>query len=169
MAAAGSSQPAFRHLRTAHSWTEANQVHVLWPSAQKTCHIVFGEPDGLLDINAVVLPLDENFETRLDAARRLWRALNDRPLGTRYGALPQQTKLRHILNLRAFDGRRARASYRQLAGELLSRQSIAPRDWRDHHLRHKVRAMLRRADRLIAGGYRELLLYPQSRSRRTDS
>ncbi|MBZ9803401.1 DUF2285 domain-containing protein [Mesorhizobium sp. ES1-6] len=119
----------------------------------------------MLDFNAVVLPLDGNFETRLDAARRFWRELNGRPLGTLYGSLPQQTKLRHVLNLRAFDGRLAQAPYRRLAAELLSREPIAPRDWRDHHLRHKVRAILRRADRLVAGGYRDLLIYPQSRRR----
>ncbi|WP_442921070.1 DUF2285 domain-containing protein [Mesorhizobium sp. Cs1321R2N1] len=167
---AGSSQPAVQptQLRTAHSWTEDKQVHVLWPFASATHHIVSSEPDGLLDINAIVLPLDANFETRLDAARRFWRALNGRPHGTLYGSLPQQTKLRHILNLRTFDGRRARAPYRRLAEELLSREPIAPRDWRDHHLRHKVRAILRRADLLVAGGYRDLLLYPQSRSRKSD-
>ncbi|MEI9420814.1 DUF2285 domain-containing protein [Mesorhizobium sp. Cs1299R1N1] len=109
------------------------------------------------------MPLDDNFETRLDAARRLRRALKGHRLGARYGSLPQQTKLRHILNLRAFDGRHARAPYRRLAEKLLCHEPIAARDWRDHHLRHKVRAILRRADRLVAGGYRDLLLYPQSR------
>lgn len=141
---------------------------ILWPQAPEACHIVSGEPDGLLDINAIVLPLDANFETRLDAARRFWRAANGRPLGTLYGSLPQQTRLRHILNLRVFDGRSTRVPYRRLAEELLSREPIAPRDWRDHHLRHKLRAILRRADRLVAGGYRDLLLYPQSRSRKSD-
>ncbi|MBZ9699271.1 MULTISPECIES: DUF2285 domain-containing protein [unclassified Mesorhizobium] len=167
-AGAGSSQPAIRpaKLSSAHNRTEAEQVHVLWPSASATHHIVSGDPDGLLDINAIVLPLDEYFETRLDAARTFWRALTGRPPGARYGSLPQQTRLRHILNLRAFDGRSAGAPYRRLAEELLSRERFAPRDWRDHHLRHKVRAILRRTDRLIAGGYRDLLLYPQSRSRK---
>ncbi|WP_051505820.1 DUF2285 domain-containing protein [Mesorhizobium sp. WSM2561] len=166
---AGASQPVLRQLGTAQSWTEAERVHVLWPPAPETHHIISNEPGDLLDINAVVLPLDENFETRLDAARRLWRALNGRRLGTRYGSLPQQTRLRHILNLRTFDGRHQRAPYRRLAEELLSCEPIAARDWRDHHLRHKVRAILRRADRLVAGGYRDLLLYPQSRHRSSES
>ncbi|MGX5843681.1 DUF2285 domain-containing protein [Mesorhizobium sp. ArgA1] len=169
MRGTGSSQPALQptQLRTAHSWTEDEQVHVLWPSASTTHHIVSSESDGLLDINAIILPLDDNFEIRLDAARRFWRAANGRPPGARYGALPQQTRLRHILNLRAHDGRGAQAPYRRLAEELLSREPIAPRDWRDHHLRHKVRAILRRADSLVAGGYRDLLLYPESRSRKS--
>ncbi|MEI9402027.1 DUF2285 domain-containing protein [Mesorhizobium argentiipisi] len=132
-----------------------------------THHIVSGEPDGLRGINAIVLPLDANFEIRLDAARGFWRALNGRQADVRHGSLPLQSKLRHILNLRAVDGRRARVPYRQLAEELLAREPIAPRDWRDHHLRHKIRAILRRADRLIAGGYRGLIVYPQSRRRNT--
>lgn len=170
-AVAGFSPPAVRltHLGGAHNWTENEQVHFLWPSASATHHVVSGQSEALLDINAIVLPLDENFETRLDAARRFWRELNGRLPGTPYGSLPQQTKLRHILNLRALDGRRAGARYRRLAEELLSREPIAPRDWRDHHLRHKVRAILRRADRLVAGGYRDLLLYPRSRSRKSES
>ncbi|WP_188393971.1 DUF2285 domain-containing protein [Mesorhizobium sp. SARCC-RB16n] len=133
-----------------------------------THHIVSSEPDGLRGINAIILPLDANFEIRLDAARGFWRALNGRPAGVRHGSLPQQSKLRHILNLRAVDGRRAGAPYRRLAEELLAREPIAPRDWRDHHLRHKIRAILRRADRLIAGGYRGLIAYPQGRRRKTE-
>ena len=120
------------------------------------------------EFNAIVLPLDVAFETRLAVARQFWRALNGRPPGPAYGVLPQQTKMRHILNLRAHDGRRTDATYREIAEVLLSRESIAPRDWRDHHLRHKVRAILRRADRLVDGGYRDLLFYPHSRSRKSD-
>lgn len=131
-------------------------------------HILSGDAGGLPDINALVLPLDDNFEIRLDAARQFWRVLKGRPPGFRYGSLPQQTRLRHIINLRAFDGKSAGAPYRRLAEELLSREPIPPRDWRDHHLRHKVRAILRRTNRLVAGGYRDLLLYPQSRSRKSD-
>ncbi|WP_167514559.1 DUF2285 domain-containing protein [Mesorhizobium intechi] len=141
----------------------------MWPSTSGKHHILIDTSDYADSIDAVVLLLDENFETRLDAARRFWRALNGRPPGVHYGSLPQQTKLRHILNLRAHDARRAKAAYRQIAEELLSCEHIAARDWRDHHLRHKVRAILRRANRLVAGGYRDLLIYPQSRSRKSDS
>ncbi|MGX5805279.1 DUF2285 domain-containing protein [Bradyrhizobium sp. Arg314] len=144
---------------------EGDQVHTIWRPAREAHHVVSSKFDSPLGIDAIILPLDENIETRLDAARRCCRALNGRPPGQGYGSLPQQTKLRHILNLRAYDGRCARASYHRIAEALLSREPIAPRDWRDHHLRHKVRAILRRADRLVAGGYRDLLLYPQSRGR----
>lgn len=146
-------------------WQQAKELPVLWP-ASESAHRLIAETDGAsAGINAIVLPLDGAFETRLDAARRFWRALSGRSLGPPFGALPQQTKIRHILNLRAHDGRRAGATYRQIAEVLLSREPIAPRDWRDHHLRHKARAIMRRADRLVAGGYRDLLFYPHSRGR----
>jgi hypothetical protein len=81
--------------------------------------------------------------------------------GPTYGALPRQSKVRHILNLRALDGLRTGATQRRIAETLLTNEPIASRDWRDHPLRHKVGAILRRADRLVAGHYRDLLHYPQ--------
>lgn len=147
---------------------KTDELHVLWPASTGANNLVTDIRSGATEFNAIVLPLDAAFETRLDAARRFWRALDCRPSGPVYGALPKQTKTRHTLNLRAHDARRAGATYREIAEVLLSRESIAPRDWRDHHLRHKVRAILRRADRLVDGGYRDLLFYPHSRSRKSD-
>ncbi|MBZ9801190.1 DUF2285 domain-containing protein [Mesorhizobium sp. ES1-6] len=147
---------------------ETDEHHILWPASTGIDNLVADMGSGATKFNAIVLPLDAAFETRLDAARRFWRALNGRPPGPAYGALPQQARTRHTLNLRAHDARRAGATYREIAEVLLSREPIAPRDWRDHHLRHKVRAILRRADRLVAGGYRDLLFYPHSRSRKSD-
>ncbi|MER8855756.1 DUF2285 domain-containing protein [Mesorhizobium australicum] len=147
---------------------KADELQILWPASTGTNNLVTDIHSGLTEFNAIVLPLDAAFETRLDAARRFWRTLTGRPPSPAFGALPQQTKMRHILNLRARDGRRMEVTYREIAEVLLSREPIAPRDWRDHHLRHKVRAILRRADRLISCGYRDLLFYPHSRSRKSD-
>jgi hypothetical protein len=157
--------PEFGNL---HTWQQAKEFLVLWLASVSTHRLIAETGEASPSINAIVLPLDGAFETRLDAARRFWRALNDRSLGSPFGALPQQTKVRHILNLRAHDGRRTGATYRQMAEVLLSREPIAPPDWRDHHLRHKIRAILGRADRLVAGGYRDLLFYPHSRGRTSD-
>lgn len=147
---------------------KADDLHILWPAPTGTNTLVTDIRSGATEFNAIVLPLDTAFETRLDAARQFWRALERRPSAATYGALPKQTRTRHTLNLRAHDARRAEATYREIAEVLLSRESIAPRVWRDHHLRHKVRAILRRADRLVDGGYRDLLFYPHSRSRKSD-
>lgn len=149
-------------------WKLGEEFQVLWPATAPPHWLVADRHDGSFGINAIILPLDDAFETRLDAARQFWRALDGRPSGPAYGALPKQTKARHTLNLRAHDARRAGATYREIAQVLLSREPIASRDWRDHHLRHKVRAILRRADSVVAGGYRDLLFYPHSRSRKSD-
>ncbi|RUZ98956.1 DUF2285 domain-containing protein [Mesorhizobium sp. M7A.F.Ca.US.001.02.1.1] len=156
-----------RERSNASVWEQGEDLEALWSASTATHRLIAERRDGSLGIDAIVLPLDDAFETRLDAARRFWRALNGRPSCPVYGVLPQQTKIRHILNLRAHDARRAAASYRMIAEVLLSRDPILPRDWRDHHLRHKVRAILRRADRLVAGGYRDLLFYPHSRSQKS--
>ncbi|WP_253075288.1 DUF2285 domain-containing protein [Bradyrhizobium sp. CW7] len=50
------------------------------------------------------LPLDANFELRVQAARRLWLALEHRPLGTPPLALPALKQRQQILALRALDG-----------------------------------------------------------------
>jgi hypothetical protein len=155
-------------LSSATIWKQGDGFQLLWPASARTHQLVAEGCDSSSGINAIVLPLDPALETRLDAARQFWRALTGRPLAPAYGALPYQAKIRHILNLRAHDGRRAGATYRQLAEALLSKEPIAPRDWRDHHLRHKVRAILRRTDRMVAGGYRDLLFYPHSRGRKSD-
>jgi type VI secretion system activator RovC-like protein len=155
-------------LSNASVWKQGEEVQALWSASASAHRLVVNARNGTPNVDAIVLPLDDAFEIRLDAARQFWRALNGRAPGPVYGTLPQQTKIRHILNLRAYDARRAGATYRRIAEVLLSSEPIAPRDWRDHHLRHKVRAILRRADRLIAGGYRDLLFYPHSRARRPD-
>jgi hypothetical protein len=139
---------------------DGGHEHTRWSSAAGTHHLIIDRQDDAPQIDAIVLPLDDAFEIRVDAARRFWRALNGRPVGQVYGALPRQSKLRHILNLRAHDGRRSGATQRGIAETLLTNESIASRDWRDHPSRHKVGAILRRANRLVASGYRDLLFYP---------
>lgn len=117
--------------------------------------------------NAVVLPLDEAFETRLHAAARFWRQLNGRPPGPDYGAFPPRSRQLSILTLRIFDARKAGASYREIANALLSSAPIEPRDWRDHPLKHRIREYLLKADHMIyRGGYHDLLFYPHRRGKR---
>lgn len=139
--------------------TDTGRAHSRWLS-DGAHDLVVNDDDAEAGINAIALPLDDAFELRLDAARRFWRAMKGRHPAPAYGTLPRQTKARHVLNLRAHDGRRAGATQRQIAEALFRDAPIASRDWRDHPHRHKVRAILRRAGRLVAGGYRDLLFYP---------
>jgi hypothetical protein len=148
-------------LDSVHHEADGGREYVRWRSPADTHRLIIDRGDDAPEIDAIVLPLDDAFENRLDAARRFWRTLNGRPHGPAYGALPRQSKMRHILNLRAHDGRRVGATQRRIVETLLTNKPIASRDWRDHPLRHKVGAILRRADRFIANGYRDLLHYPR--------
>jgi len=69
---------------------------------------------------------------------------------------PQGRRLRQIL--RALDGRRAGASYRDIAIVLFGAQRVG-RDWnRDgDHLKNHVRRLVKRGEALVDGGYKRLL------------
>lgn len=141
-----------------HRVDDDTQAYARRPSSGAHHLVIDSAGDPL--INAIVLPLDDAFELRIDAARGFWRDLKGRRPAPAYGALPGQAKARHVLNLRAYDGRRSGAAQRRIAETLFAPEPIASRDWRDHPQRHKVRSILHRADRLVAGGYRDLLFYP---------
>ena len=65
---------------------------------------------------------------------------------------------RWVVALRALDGRRAGASYREIATALFGEARVAS-DWTSSsdYLRTRVQRLVRRADGLARGGYRQLL------------
>lgn len=120
--------------------------------------------DGIAD--AAVLPFDEHFPTRVAAALRVWRALTGRRLGPDPQALTSQRRTRLVLALRALDGRRAHASYRQLAEGLFGPLRLSgDADWNSHDLRDRTIRLARLGLELSRGGYRRLLLHPEPRLR----
>lgn len=115
-------------------------------------------PDGRATY-VVILPLDKLLELRAGAVLRLWRALVGRVEGRWAHDFPQQTRGRHILMLRAFDGRVAGASYRKLAEVLLGFQGRKT-DWENDPRKNQVRRLVADGRYYVHGGYRELLRYP---------
>lgn len=107
----------------------------------------------------VILPLDNLLELRTEAVLRLWRALAGRSEGRRAHDFPQQTRDRHILMLRAFDGRADGASYRKLAEVLLGFQGRKA-DWDNDPRKNQVRRLVADGRYYVRGGYRNLLCYP---------
>jgi len=107
----------------------------------------------------VVLPLDKWLELRAEAVLRLWRALVGRSEGRWAHDLPQQTRDRHILMLRAFDDRAAGASYRKLADVLLGFRGRKA-DWENDPRKNQVRRLVADGRYYVRGGYRDLLRYP---------
>ena len=96
------------------------------------------EPPVIAEIYAVELPLDGDFEFRAHAARRLWRALNDRPPGPPLHALSAQRRRRLALALRALDARMDGSTYREIAEVLFGAKRIPERAWKTHDLRDRT-------------------------------
>jgi hypothetical protein len=120
--------------------------------------------DGAAD--AALLPFDEHFPIRAAAALRVWRALVGRKPGPDPQALTAQRRNRLILALRALDGRRAHASYRQLAEVLFGPLRLrGDADWNSHDVRDRTIRLARLGFELAQGGYRRLLLHPNRRLR----
>ncbi|MBS1101719.1 DUF2285 domain-containing protein [Gluconobacter sp. Dm-62] len=131
-------------------WRPGSSAHQFWlpthpPDGRATC--------------VVILPFDKLLELRAEAVLRLWRALVGRPEGKWAHDFPQQTRDRHILMLRAFDGREAGASYRKLAEILLAFRG-GKANWDSDPRKNQVRRLVADGRYYVRGGYRNLLRYP---------
>jgi hypothetical protein len=113
--------------------------------------------------SAVLLPLDQFFESRATAAIRLWRGLAGRNPGPNPAALPKARLDRLILALRALDGRLDDATYRQIASVLFGDAGASDRGWKSHDLRDRTIRLVRFGLGMMRSGYRRLLLYPYRR------
>ena len=113
---------------------------------------------------AVELPFDRDFDFRADAGRRLWRALNGRPLGAPLHVLSAQRRRRLTLALRALDARMDGSTYREIAEVLFGAGRISERGWRTHDLRNRTIRLVQSGFALMRGGYRALLR-PKSRKK----
>jgi hypothetical protein len=113
-------------------------------------------PVAVLDY-AAELPLDNDFEIRAHAARRLWRVLSGRPAGPGFHELSPQRRQRLALALRALDGRIEGNSYRAIAEGLFGATRMPERAWKTHDLRNRTIRLVQTGSDLMRGGYRALL------------
>ncbi|GFE97870.1 DUF2285 domain-containing protein [Gluconobacter sp. Gdi] len=134
--------------------------HGFWRSGASAHQVWLPTPpaDGRATY-VIILPLDKLLELRAEAVLRLWRALVGRSEGRWAHDFPQQTRDRHILMLRAFDGRTAGASYRKLAEVLLGFEGRKA-DWENNPRKNQVRRLVADGQYYVRGGYRDLLRYP---------
>jgi hypothetical protein len=116
-----------------------------------------------LDPPAVLIPLDQLFDIRAAAAIALWRILVDRAAGADPSALTTSRRRRLILGLRALDGKRAGAGYREIATVLFGADTMPKRGWKTHDLRGRTIRLVRFGTEMMEGGYRQLLLHPYRR------
>jgi hypothetical protein len=126
-------------------------------SASLTAHqvLVLGVTSPSVPV-AIVVPLDRLFEDRVDAARRLWRALSRGATATP-PAFSAQRQRRLKLVLRALDADLAGVGYRDIALVLFGER--VPRDaaWRTHALRSFTIRLVQDGRALMRGGYLRLL------------
>lgn len=112
--------------------------------------------------SAVVIPLDADFNTRADAALRLWRIATGRPRVRPPDRLTRHRRHRLALTLRALDARLANQSYRVVAKYLFGRARVpAGPAWKTHELRDRTIRLARAGMELMQGGYLDLLRYPR--------
>lgn len=88
--------------------------------------------------------------------------------GEPFNVLPDLTRERHVLKLRALDARLAGESYRTIAEVLFGYRPRSKRDWEIDPLKNKVRRLVADARQLMLGGYRALLHYPVKPKRHRD-
>ena len=107
---------------------------------------------------AAVIPLDENFAARANAALRLWRSITRQQPGNSRDSQSAQRRQRLALALRALDGHLASASYRVIAQVLFGAARVpAGSNWKTHDLRDRTIRLVRTGTKLMQGGYLDLL------------
>ena len=139
------------------------------PDAEFRLELGNGQAVQILDcatgggvIAVAVIPLGLDGFDRIEAVQRLLAALHGRaiPPDTR---LTRQQRARLRRMLRAFDGQRAGATQQEIARVILKTGPLARDEWQASAARHAVKALLRDARSMVAGGYRKLLRHRRSR------
>ncbi|TPK84546.1 DUF2285 domain-containing protein [Mesorhizobium sp. B2-4-17] len=105
---------------------------------------------------AALIPLDSQTLGRVEALIRFWRGYHKRPVppDTRM-TIPQRRRLR--LMMRAADGRRNGASYRDIATAFYGKERVASNPWKTSSLRDAVIGLVKGGAAMIGGGYLQLL------------
>lgn len=109
---------------------------------------------------AVLLPLDRFLAVRLAALLRLSRSLAGGNPGPNPAELSKSQRIRHVLALRAIDGRQDGASYRAIGSALFDTDEISEKGWKTHDLRDRTIRLVRFGLGMMRDGYRRLLRFP---------
>jgi hypothetical protein len=115
---------------------------------------------------AALVPLDDDFAVRLEAAVRLWQRLSGLG-GTESKRLTPQRRERLTFTLRALDARLAIEHYRAIAQGLFGEARVpSAAHWKTHDLRARTIRLVRSGLDLMRGGY--IRLRPHRRQRPPD-
>lgn len=106
---------------------------------------------------AALVPLDDDFAVRLEAALRLWQCLSGLG-GTESKRPTPQRRERLTFTLRALDARLANERYRAIALGLFGEARVpSAAHWKTHDLRARTIRLVRSGLDLMRGGYIRLL------------
>ena len=144
----------------------ADGWHVLLRIGDVEHRLWLNEPPVADACYAAELVLDGDFGIRSHAARRLWLALNGRPVGPMFHELSPQRRQRLALTLRALDARIEGNSYREIAQGLFGPRRIPERAWKSDDLRNRTIRLVKDGVALMRGGYRALLRQGRRKARR---
>lgn len=122
-----------------------------------------GSPDRGIALTAIV-DLDAYARERGEAAVAFWRDVlalgrpaQRRRIRTR-GASVRGDAVRRVLILRALDGDRAGASYREIAEVLFGAARVSENGpWKTNSFRYQIIHLIEAGRALMSGGYRQLL------------
>lgn len=134
----------------------ATGVHSLHEAGERRFHLARlpGTDQGVP--LAAVIPLDRSGLERLAETARLLSALLDHPIPPD-GRLTAQQRRRARNMLRAVDGHKQGASYREIAEVIYGTERIRSEPWKTSALRGSVIGLVKGGLSMIAGGYRQLL------------
>jgi len=139
---------------------EADGRHVVIADAQGEHRLWLRDPaqDGPM---SVLIPLDKDFETRIDSLLRFHRRLLGKSAGPqpRGWALSTYRRDRLLLMLRALDMHLGGYSYREIAIALGETDAarLSATEWKDSRARSWVIRLVTSARQMMNGGYRKLL------------
>jgi hypothetical protein len=109
---------------------------------------------------AVLLPLDRLLAVRIAALLRLSRSLTSGNPGSNPAEPSKSQRARHVLALRAIDGRQNGASYRAIGSALFDIDDVSQKGWKTHDLRDRTIRLVRFGLGMMRDGYRRLLRFP---------
>ncbi|MCV0370581.1 MAG: DUF2285 domain-containing protein [Filomicrobium sp.] len=131
---------------------------IVLPHPGGDIHLVVGaiEPTQPL---AVLLPLDDSFHIRAEAALQFQRHLLGRATGPppRALALTPRYRLRLVRMVRALDGRSSGATYREIAAVLFETHQQSAAEWKTSSIRAQTIRLVKDAETMMRGGYLRLL------------
>lgn len=134
-------------------------------------HVILSDPDGEHHFwlhgedaslrPAVILPLDDVFELRIEVLWRLYRRLRGQTAGKPPPALDltPMRRARLIQLLHILDYRLTGAKPRAIAAALIDADAslMSAAEWKSSAARRKARRWIKDAETLMNGGYRRLL------------